>query len=271
MNKKQIITGLVAILLSASSLQAANGTSTIFWQNAAGKVATWEFISEDFAGKVPLPSKGVHWELIGVADFNWNGQTDLLWANKVTGRIEISLMENGNEVAVDYLRSAPSFSQGWKLLGVADLNEDSSPDLLWSRPNGQMILWQMDGTTFVQASWFNEGRPFNPAWRLAAIADMTGDAKNDLLWQHADGRVAVSQLEGMTIQGSTLLHGGKRFEAWKLAGTVDFNGDDQADLLWRHRDGHLAFSAVNGVDIAQSQLVRNGISVSHGWRIVGVQ
>lgn len=252
-------------------MSAMSGTAAIIWQNAGGEVASWKFAGTNFTGKAVFESKGPNWKVLGSGDFNWDGRLDLVWMNEVTRRLEIALMDGVNVLSSDYVRAAPRAASGWNLLGVGDLNHDATADLLWSRPDGKMVLWEMDGTSFVKASWFHSGKVMSPNWRLAAIADMDGDTKNELIWQHLEGHLAVSQLNGSNIQTSTLLQSGKRFDAWKVAGASDFDGDNKTDFILRHKDGSLALWIMNGLHKEKSQLLRNGISVSHAWRIIGVQ
>jgi hypothetical protein len=64
-----------------------------------------------FSSELSIPSVAdVNWEIGGVADFNADGQTDILWRHGVTGQNAVWLM-NGT-----------TFNSSVFIPGVADVN-----------------------------------------------------------------------------------------------------------------------------------------------------
>src|SRR5436853_145281 len=83
--------GVVVACWIASPVQAANNTAppNILWHNkttAANRV--WIMNGSNFASEVALPatSDDLGWKVIGTADFNGDGEPDILWQNQITGQ-----------------------------------------------------------------------------------------------------------------------------------------------------------------------------------------
>ncbi len=96
-----------------------------------------------------------------------------------------------------------------------------------------------------------------------ARSDFNADGKSDLLWQNADGRVAVWLMNGLAPSAtSEILAGGT---GWSVVQIADFDGDGKADLLWQHPDGRAAIWLMNGATPSATQQVLNAGS---GWSAV---
>lgn len=80
----------------------------------------------------------------------------------------------------------------------------------------------------------------DPAYRVAAVGDIDGDSKADLIWRHSTtGALVVWLMNGFAPPA-----GDERKDritlptvdiAWRLVGAADFNGDGTADLFWDNR------------------------------------
>ncbi|MBA4149260.1 MAG: VCBS repeat-containing protein [Verrucomicrobia bacterium] len=103
------------------------------------------------------------WKVVGVRDFNADGQGDILFRN-ADGRLAVWFMDGINFVGATALRRGPAPETGWKLVGLSDFNKDGKTDLLWqNRFDGRIAVWTLDGTTFVNNSLMRVG---NPIWRI---------------------------------------------------------------------------------------------------------
>jgi hypothetical protein len=90
------------------------------------------------------------------ADFNGDGNTDILWFNQATGLVSVSLL-SGNVVSernfgllgtqdLSWLCPAASCSSQWTIVGAADVNGDGHVDLTWfNATTGQVSSWLLDG------------------------------------------------------------------------------------------------------------------------------
>ena len=73
------------------------------------------------------PSTG--WQVVGVGDFNGDGNPDLVFQNQNTGRIVIWYMSGASYAGGAVVHT--TVSPGWKVVGVADYDGDGMPDLLF--------------------------------------------------------------------------------------------------------------------------------------------
>jgi hypothetical protein len=62
---------------------------------------------------------------------------------------------------------------------------------------------------------------------------MDRDGFDDILWQHADGRVAAWYMDAIEVREVALI-ATVSDDRWRVAATDDFNGDGKVDILWRH-------------------------------------
>jgi uncharacterized protein YkwD len=141
-----------------------------------------------------------------------------------------------------------------------DFNGDLKSDILFRNTNGNVALWQMNGST-VTPSLIN---PLSSDWTIAGTGDFNGDAKNDILLRNTNGSVSLWQMNGSTItQGSAI---NSLSSDWTIAGTADFNGDGNADILLRNTNGNVATWQMNGSAITRASTL--GVA-SADWTVAG--
>jgi FG-GAP-like repeat len=138
-----------------------------------------------------------------VADFNGDGHPDLIWQDPANGMSQVWFLGGAQGTTITgsaYLSGA----NAWRIVGVADLNGDGHPDVIWQDPaTGMSQVWFLggaQGTTITGAAHLSGPN----AWRIVAVADLDGDGHPDAIWQDlATGRSEVWFLGG--TQGTTLL------------------------------------------------------------------
>jgi len=65
------------------------------WENTAnGSRAIWILKNGVFQSGISLGVVSTQWHIAGAADFNGDGQADLVWENTTTGQRAIWLMKN---------------------------------------------------------------------------------------------------------------------------------------------------------------------------------
>ena len=104
------------------------------------------------------------WNITGVADFNGDGNSDILLNNPTQGWNSVWFLNDTTYIGFANLPSAP----GWQTLGTGDFNGDSKPDIILNNLNSNWnTVWLMNGTNYVDFA----NLPTAPAgWQIAGMA-----------------------------------------------------------------------------------------------------
>ena len=175
------------------------------------------------------------WHIVAVADFNGDGNPDVVWQDPVSGAVQVWFLggSGGNE-----LQSAANITthNAWKVVSVADFNQDGHPDLLWQDPtSGFSQIWYLggpQGITLLGAADLDQTNP----WRIVGTGDFNGDGVPDVLWQDpVSGTVQVWYMGGTASgqQGSQLQSAANLgANSWHVVAVADFNQDGHPDLVF---------------------------------------
>jgi hypothetical protein len=131
-----------------------SGADDIVWRSTSGEVAMWLMQDTEINASQDVTSGGApvrvdpSWSVVGVGDFNDDGNADMLWRNSA-GQITEWQM-NGSAIR----SSAFITSQGsvvapdasWHIVQIGDFNGDAQSDILWRSDSGAMAEWLMNGT-----------------------------------------------------------------------------------------------------------------------------
>jgi hypothetical protein len=152
-----------------------------------------------------------------------------------------------------------------------DLNGDGKSDILFEDNGGFVAAWLMNGTTLQSAAFLTPSNVGDAAWRISASGDFNRDGKEDVLYQHTDGTLAVWFMDGnLGMTAASLLNPANPGDRnWRVAGTADLNKDGNTDLLFQHTDGTLAAWFMDGVNLTSASLLNPSHPGDAGWRIVG--
>lgn len=256
--------------------------SDLVWHNTAtGQALVWD-MNDQAVNTYGAPFATVsdtHWTIAGVADVNGDGRADLLWQNTQTGQVLFWLMggAGGTQVLSYGSPFATVSDTHWRVAGMADMDGDGHPDLLWENTQtGQLLVWYMNGSTVV-----SYGNPFaavsDTHWQVAGIADFDSDGHPDLLWENsATGDVLVWNLGGAS--GTSVLNSGSPFAtvsdtAWHIVGTSDSNRDDHPDLVWQNTQTgqtlRWLLGGASGTQVMDYGSPFATVSDTH-WQVVGV-
>jgi hypothetical protein len=110
-------------------------------------------------------------------------------------------------------------------------------------------------------------------WKVIAVADLNGDTKPDLIWQHAStGALAAWLLDGTVVTSRVSLNpSGVLDTNWRVVGTGDFDGDGQTDLLWKHAaNGSLIVWLMNGPTRTAVQWLAPDRVLDNDWQVAAV-
>ena len=81
-----------------------------------------------------------------------------------------------------------------------------------------------------------------------------GGSSPNILWQNADGSVAIWEMSGTTLAGGAVV--ANPGPSWQTIGTGDFNGDGHSDILLQSNDGRVAIWETNGTSVTSSAVAR---------------
>ena len=179
----------------------ADGKPDLVWQHRTnGTLSLW-YMDGTTRISVVTPSNApawdAQWKVVGVGDFNADGQDDLAWQHAGNGAVATWLL-NGSTVI-----GSPSFTPdrwtdlNWKVAGVGDFNGDGKSDLLWRHSGtGEVGTWLMNGLSRIIYSPLSPFSVPDQGWQVGAVTDANGDGKPDLVWQHTNGSIMIWHMNG---------------------------------------------------------------------------
>ncbi len=244
-----------------------DGRTDVLWRSTNGSLVEWSMngstISSSsavtFGGAAVTPDSS--WSVAAVGDFNGDGKSDVLWRN-ASGEATVWLM-NGSTVvsSADVTSNGAAVAPGasWSVAGVGDFNGDGYSDILWRNSSGEIVDWQMNGTTIQSAADLtSNGAAVAPdsSWSVAGIGDFDGNGSSDILWRNTSGSLVEWLMNGSTIVSSgSITSGGTAITpdaSWHVVTIGDFDGNGASDILWRSDSGVLAEWLMNGTAITSS-------------------
>ncbi|WP_203746699.1 hypothetical protein [Catellatospora bangladeshensis] len=179
-----------------------DGVSDLVWfHEVTGTLSIWHL---DRAGHVlgtrtvswrcAQADCGRQWDLVGLADVDRDGRTDVTWWNGQTGDVSTWLLDTSGTVrgtqALDwrYANGNP-YCQGWRPLAVGDLTGEGVADLLWvNNADGALSVWHLDGSGHVLGTRSLGVSPAGSfgcrgasSW-LLGLTDVDGNRSTDVVW-----------------------------------------------------------------------------------------
>ena len=205
-----------------------DGQGDVIWQHSpTGQIGTWMFagatrigaaLFETLAGTSVEPDPD--WIIVGAADMDRDGSTDIVWRHRTAGALRIWHMNGIAQLdAVDL--STGVVDPLWDVAALADMNQDGWTDIVWRHSgDGRLAAWLMNDAEV------RETPPLTPSvvpelgWRLAGVADMNRDGHPDLVWQHlTQGELAVWYMNGLrAVNYGPLGPGTIRDPGWRIVG-----------------------------------------------------
>jgi kumamolisin len=243
------------------------GRRDIVWYNASlGQVSIWTMNglaatgSYDFQGPAGTPGE---WAVVGIADFDHTGLSDILWQDTYTGAVYIWKTILPFTFAIIGIGNA---DPGWRIAGAADVEGNGFPDIIWhNSATGGVDIWQLRNDQVSQEVYLGDHAL---SWQIAGFGDFNGDGKQDILWRNSSsGSVCVWLMDGLSIASQWLP--GAPSLGWQVVGTPDLNGAGRSDILWLNPSAGL-MTAWFGMPTYLAQ-PPPFVSVGAGWTVVPSQ
>jgi len=221
-----------------------SGHSDILWQNDNGSLALWQTDGMTVTAIHALPNPGPTWHVIGDNDFDHDGGDDILFQND-NGALAIWTGINPATATVSgVFASTQNPGPTWHVVGTGDTDSTGGAGILWQNDNGALALWEHP--TFAAGTFtFNTVATLptiDPSWHVKGMADLNGDFRTDVVFQHDSGAVVVWEMGGAlgtTITSANLVNLNPG-PAWHIVGLRDMNGDAHADILFQNDNGAAA-------------------------------
>ena len=205
-------------------VNSADGTSELIVENVdSGVVSVWKQEGHTITSTSAVMTLAPQWAIEAVADYNGDGQADILSQNVLTGQYKVSLFSgsaNFTTLLGEQNLGAPGFNYS-----VQSVLPASAPELqaqLWfQNAAGTIAAWNVQGGA-------NTGGPVlaSPGanWTMLGVGDFYGDLQPDILFRNtSDGSYAVWRTDGVKlVGGGTIGNPGGTFAFKAMA---DFNGD----------------------------------------------
>ena len=253
-----------------------DGSIDLVWHHQGdGRIAGWLMSGSTLLDGVlttPPQLADTGWKIVGAADLDLDGYSDLVWQHVGDGRVTAWLMQGLT------LRRSEAFGiprvadTAWRIAAVGDLDRDGRPDLVWQHAGGSLAWWKLNGLAVVAGEALSPSHVADARWRVVGAGDFDGDGQRDLLWQHqADGRIAVWIMAGPVMRRGLSTSPAQVPDVnWRIRAVADLNGDTRPDLVWQHvGDGRLAAWFMNGLtQIRGVELSPDRVSDT-SWHIVG--
>ena len=150
-----------------------DGHPDLVWQHAGtGDLAVWFMNGATIRSGQPLGPGSVpdlHWAIVGSGDVNQDGSPDLIWHHGGSGNVAVWFMNGRQLLRGEGISPGGVADTNWQVRGVADLDGNGSPDLIWQNTATlQVAAWLMnglrlidgrliDGPTLSSADWYLVG------------------------------------------------------------------------------------------------------------------
>jgi probable HAF family extracellular repeat protein len=230
----------------------------------AGNIDEWILFNGKWLESAQPGSHPAGFRVAAIADFNYDGTSDILWQNVTTGAVDLWKMSYGAWAGSVDLGTHPG--SGFQIAGSGDFNGDGTSDVLWFNPaTGQTDIWQL-----VNGQWAASVSPGNHplGYQVAGIGDFNHDGTSDVLWfnpttRHVDEwNIVNGQWAGSNSIGNYPDAG------FRIAGVGDFNNDGADDVFWHN-------PSTGATDIWLLQNGKWSASVSPGnhpvgWDVAGI-
>jgi hypothetical protein len=152
-----------------------------------------------------------------------------------------------------------------------DLNSDGLADLLFQDTGGYLAAWMMNGANLISGALLQPNNPGDAAYRVVSSGDFNQDGKEDIIFQHTDGTLAVWFMNGTRLASASLLTPSNPGDRnWRVVGVGDLNSDGKSDLVFQHADGTLAGWFMDGIKLSAGAVFTPKSTGDAQWRAAGL-
>lgn len=233
-------------------------TDLLFWDSGTGSVGLYLANEDGSFSKTTLldgidPSSGE--DIVGVADYDGDGSSDVYWTNSARNRISVWLIRGGKIGWAGLLEKSEGLGQ--RVQSADYSGGGSAIELLSMSENLYRLETYTAFTSLGKVEYEQLDFTQDPSLKAIVSADFSNDGQADILWENPDtGAVSLWRMNGLSanthyflpqeeetdepaeaepetgLDGLPLLPAG--FD-WSIVTAVDLNNDQYADLVLRNR------------------------------------
>ena len=212
------------------------------------------------------------WQIVGAADANQDGHTDLYWHHQTSGALANWYMVETIRVGTDSLVPGSVPDTSWQVRTVTDLDDDGNPDLIWQHVgNGQVAVWFMTGPRLRSGELLAPGQVADLGWKIVGAGDVDRNGTPDLFWHHAvTGQVAVWFMTGRVATSGQAISPDRVSDlTWQVRGVGNLDGDGFPDLIWQNTSTfQVAAWLLRGLNLVDGRLITGPALPSADWSVV---
>ena len=219
------------------SLNMGGGNSVILRGKESFELAADDFtITNTQSGTPPFSGidsrSGHHFS----GDFFGDHRNEVIWRDG-SNQIYTGALAPNLTMQTTLLGSAGNYA----VAGTGDFNRDGKSDILFSRADGDVAVWLMNGTAFGGVDL-----GFAVGYEIVGTGDFDGNGASDILFrQTSTGQLAAWEFTGSGTNFGGLNIGTPLPSNYQVVGTGDLNGDHKTDILLQSDTGQLAVWVVN--------------------------
>ena len=153
-------------LVGAADLDG-DTNSDLLWQNTNGVLQAWLMNGTAYSTNATLDvTVNAGARVAALADFNGDQSTDYVVQGS-DASVSLWLMSGLTRTNTVALSTGAAPPTGWRIRGATDLDENGQTDIVFQKSDGSLMVWFMDGTSYVQSTVLSG--TIAPLWSLRAV------------------------------------------------------------------------------------------------------
>ncbi len=163
------------------------------------------------------PVEDPNWSIQGAADFNGDGNTDLLLRNSIADQTIVWYLDSEQNILSEAIVGRGFQDENWKIIATNDFNADGTADMLLRHAqSNELLVLQLDGVQ-IEAEYLAGRIIPDSNWHVEGSRDFNNDGHADLLirnsliqrsvlWLMENGQIQHEILvSGLPLEGAQLL------------------------------------------------------------------
>ncbi len=184
----------------------------------------------------------------------------------------VNWTEDGFDISKEKTMTFPALADRYLTANFqeTEMGDDGYPEhvamIYWQNTEtGALDVWFMDVYEKVGERTLEPGS-HDPAWRIVAVRDLTGNGSPDLIFQSQHSTLRkIWLMDGLEKMGEEML--GPVTTNFSIVGTHDMDGDGHADIIWENIFGSRNVWFMNGTTRIDG---RQFAVANRLWRIAAV-